>query len=125
MDKNEITCMKREGTAIVVISLASFFIGIFDIFFNRNYLSLTMVLFSGVGFTGGFLWMSGHDLRTVPLSYFICGIFLALGLVWQGLFTKNISWILVGACTFLLFGIIAYRQNGKTKVGIEGDSNGK
>ena len=125
MDKNDNTGMKREGIVIVVISLASFFIGIFDIFFNQDYSSLTLVLFSGVGFTSGFLWIAGRDLRTVPLSYFICGTFLALGFVWQGLFTKNIPWILVGVCTFLLFGIIAYRQKEKNRAGPEGDKNGK
>jgi hypothetical protein len=125
MDKNDNTSMKREGIAIVVISLASFFIGIFDIFFNHDYSSLTLVLFSGVGFTGGFLWMAGRDLRTVPLSYFICGTFLALGFIWQGLFTKNIPWILVGVCTFLLFGIIAYRQKEKNRADPKGEKNGK
>jgi hypothetical protein len=119
------TGMKREGIAIVVISLASFFIGIFDIFFNQNYSSLTMVLFSGVGFTSGFLWMAGRDLRTVPLSFFMCGIFLALGFVWQGLFTKNTPWILVGACTFLLFGMFAYRQKEKNRADPKGEKNGK
>ena len=125
MDKNDNTGMKREGIAIVVISLASFFIGIFDIFFNQDYSSLTLVLFSGVGFTSGFLWIAGRDLRTVPLSYFICGTFLALGFVWQGLFTKNISWILVGMCTFLLFGVIAYRQKEKNRADPKGEKNGK
>jgi hypothetical protein len=125
LDKFDNTGMKREGIAIVVISLASFFIGIFDIFFNQDYSSLTMVLFSGVGFTGGFLWMAGRDLRTVPISYFICGTFLALGFVWQGLFTKNIPWILVGVCTFLLFGILAYRQKEKNRADPKGEKNGK
>lgn len=125
MNKNDITSMKREGIAIVVISLALIFIGIFDIFINQNYLSLTMVLFSGVGFTSGFLWITGRDLKTVPLSYFICGTFLALGFVWQGLFLKNNSWVLVGVCAFLLFGIIAYRQKEKNRADPKGEKNGK
>jgi hypothetical protein len=125
LDKINNTGMKKEGMTIVVISLATFFIGIFDIFFNQNYSSLTLVLFSGIGFTSGFLWMAGRDLRTVPLSYFIYGIFLALGFVWQGLFTKNNSWILVGVCAFLLFGIIAYRQKEKNRADPKGEKNGK
>jgi hypothetical protein len=125
MDNNDTTSMKGEGITIVAISLATFFIGVFDIFINQNYLSLTMVLFSGVGFTGGYLWMAGRDLKTVPLSYFISGTFLALGFVWQGLFTKNIPWILVGVCTFLLFAIIAYRQKEKNRTDPKGEKNGK
>jgi len=110
--------MKKEGTIIMFISLAVVLIGLVDLLLNRNYSSLTMILFSGAGFTGGFLWIKGKDLRAVPISYVVTGAFIALGFAWQGIFTKNGFWILVGAAFLVLSSMIARRY----KINIDGKS---
>ena len=120
LERDEMTPMRREGTLIMFISLAVVLIGLVDLFFNRNYSSLTMILFSGAGFTGGFLWMKGKDLRAVPISYVVTGAFIALGFAWQGIFTNNWFWILVGAAFLVLSGMIARRYKIKTGKKTEG-----
>lgn len=114
MERDEMNPMRREGTIIMFISLAAVLIGSYDLFFSQNYSSLTMILFSGAGFTGGYLWITGRDLKTVPISYIISGTFIALGFAWQGLFTKNWFWILAGAAFLVLSGMIASRCRIKT-----------
>lgn len=111
--------MKKEGTLIVFISLAVVLFGFVDLFFYRNYSSLTMILFSGAGFTGGFLWIKGKDLRAVPISYVVTGAFIALGFAWQGIFTNNWFWILVGAAFLVLSSMIARKY--KIKIGKKGE----
>lgn len=114
------TPMKREGTLIMFISLAVVLIGLIDLFFNRNYSSLTMILFSGAGFTTGFLWLKVKDPKPVLYSYIISGAFIALGFVWQGIFTNNWFWFLVGAAFFGLSIMIARRY----KIKPDGKSDG-
>lgn len=113
--------MKNEGVMILVISLATLFIGIFDILWNQNYASLTMVIFSGAGFAGGFYWISGNNPRFTPLFYFLFGLFLALGFLWQGIFTGTIIWLIVSACVFLLFCVIAWNHRIKPIGNTRGD----
>lgn len=125
MKRDEMTPMKREGTLIMFISFLSVLIGLFDIFFNQNYSSLTLILISCAGFTGGFLWMEGKTPESVPLSYLVSGTFIALGFVWQGFFTKNWFWILVGAAFFAVSCMVAGKYKVKTTVEHEGANHEK